>query len=101
AWAANAVCETIRECTDLQAKIKWPNDVLIHGRKVCGILIEQARGTVVGIGLNVSQSRASFAALGLEQAGSLAAESGRDLERGEVARRLIHHLDAEYDQLCA
>jgi BirA family biotin operon repressor/biotin-[acetyl-CoA-carboxylase] ligase len=41
AWAAVSVCETIRGLTGLQAQIKWPNDVLIHGRKVCGILIEQ------------------------------------------------------------
>jgi BirA family transcriptional regulator, biotin operon repressor / biotin---[acetyl-CoA-carboxylase] ligase len=40
AWAAVAVCETIRQATGLQAKIKWPNDVLLRGRKVCGILIE-------------------------------------------------------------
>src|SRR5438128_420900 len=36
AWAANAVCETIRESIGVQAKIKWPNDVLIRGSKVCG-----------------------------------------------------------------
>jgi BirA family biotin operon repressor/biotin-[acetyl-CoA-carboxylase] ligase len=40
AWAAVSVCETIRQATGLQAKIKWPNDVLLRGRKVCGILIE-------------------------------------------------------------
>jgi len=40
AWAAVSVCGTIRQATGLQAKIKWPNDVLLHGRKVCGILIE-------------------------------------------------------------
>ena len=36
AWAANAVCETIRESTGLQAKIKWPNDVLVRDRKGAG-----------------------------------------------------------------
>jgi BirA family biotin operon repressor/biotin-[acetyl-CoA-carboxylase] ligase len=40
AWSAVAVCETIRQATGLQAKIKWPNDLLVRGRKVCGILIE-------------------------------------------------------------
>src|SRR5438046_7649419 len=52
AWAAVSVCETVREAAGLQARIKWPNDVLVQGRKVCGILIEQGRGTVAGIGLN-------------------------------------------------
>src|SRR5947209_1089773 len=46
AWAAVSVCETIRELAGLSASIKWPNDVLVSGRKVCGILLEQGRGTV-------------------------------------------------------
>src|SRR5262245_57116008 len=41
AWAAVSVCESILKACKLQAEIKWPNDVLIHGKKVCGILIEQ------------------------------------------------------------
>ena len=41
AWAAVSVCETVLELTGLEARIKWPNDVLVRGRKVCGILIEQ------------------------------------------------------------
>jgi len=45
AWAATSVCETIRHVTGLQARIKWPNDVLVRGRKVCGILIEQRTGS--------------------------------------------------------
>jgi BirA family biotin operon repressor/biotin-[acetyl-CoA-carboxylase] ligase len=100
AWAANTVCETIRQATGLQAKIKWPNDVLIQGRKVCGILIEQARSTVVGIGLNVNQSAESFAAAALPQAGSLALFTGQTIECGQVARLLIRLLDEEYDRLC-
>jgi BirA family transcriptional regulator, biotin operon repressor / biotin---[acetyl-CoA-carboxylase] ligase len=40
AWAAVSVCETIRQISDIQSKIKWPNDVLLRGRKVCGILLE-------------------------------------------------------------
>jgi BirA family biotin operon repressor/biotin-[acetyl-CoA-carboxylase] ligase len=101
AWAAVAVCETIRECTGVQAKIKWPNDVLVRGRKVCGILIEQSRGTVAGIGLNVNQSAEGFAAAGLPDAGSLAQFSSRPLITERVARQLIAQLDTEYDRLCS
>jgi BirA family biotin operon repressor/biotin-[acetyl-CoA-carboxylase] ligase len=100
AWAANAVCETIREITGLQSRIKWPNDVLIQNRKVCGILIEQARGTVVGVGLNVNQTAEAFTVAGLPLAASLAGFAGRQFDCAGVARRLIGQLDEEYDRLC-
>jgi BirA family biotin operon repressor/biotin-[acetyl-CoA-carboxylase] ligase len=101
AWAAVSVCETILRVTGLQAKIKWPNDVLIRGRKVCGILIEQARGTVLGIGLNVLQTAESFTAAGLPEAGSLAVFTEQALDRRAIARRLIAELDEGYARLCA
>jgi BirA family biotin operon repressor/biotin-[acetyl-CoA-carboxylase] ligase len=101
AWAAVSVCETILELTGLPASIKWPNDVLIRGRKVCGILIEQGRGTVVGLGLNVNQTAESFAEAGLTEAASLAVFTGERRDCAAVARRLIHQLDKQYDGLCA
>lgn len=112
AWAAHSVCETIHAGTGLQAAIKWPNDVLIRGCKVCGILIEsRARGrdgdsaprqlaVVVGIGLNVNQTPDTFAAAGLPGAGSLAFFSGKPLDCRELARLLILRLDEEYARLC-
>jgi len=110
AWAAVAVCETILDVANLQAKIKWPNDVLIRGRKVCGILIEtrnvkretgsEGIVTIAGIGLNVNQAAADFQGEELSQAGSLASLAGHALDRDEVARRLLLRLDAEYDRLC-
>jgi BirA family biotin operon repressor/biotin-[acetyl-CoA-carboxylase] ligase len=99
AWAAVAVCECIREVVGRQARIKWPNDVLLDGRKVCGILIEQARGTVVGIGLNVSQTAADFAAAGLPDAGSLAGFTASPPDCEQVARLLIRRLDEHYARL--
>jgi BirA family biotin operon repressor/biotin-[acetyl-CoA-carboxylase] ligase len=68
---------------------------------VCGILIEQARGTVVGIGLNVLQTADAFAEAGLPEAGSLALFSARPLDRYGIARRLIAELDEGYARLCA
>jgi BirA family biotin operon repressor/biotin-[acetyl-CoA-carboxylase] ligase len=110
AWAAVSVCDTILELTGLQARIKWPNDVLVRGRKVCGILIEQrvthgaeaaSPATVCGIGLNVNQTADDFAAAGLPEATSLAVLTGQRRECPAVARRLLHQLDAQYDALCA
>jgi BirA family biotin operon repressor/biotin-[acetyl-CoA-carboxylase] ligase len=110
AWAAVSVCETVLELTGLQAGIKWPNDVLIRGRKVCGILIEQrvvhgaeaaSPATVCGIGLNVNQTADDFSAAGLPEAASLAVFTGRRRDCSTVARRLLHHLDEQYDALWA
>jgi BirA family biotin operon repressor/biotin-[acetyl-CoA-carboxylase] ligase len=100
AWAAVSVCETIRQATGQDAGIKWPNDVFLRGKKVCGILIEQGRGTVAGIGLNVAQSAESLARAGLPLAGSLACFTDRRLDPVEVFRLLVAQLDAEYDRLC-
>ena len=99
AWAAVSVCAAIRTATGLRATIKWPNDVLIDGRKVCGILIEQRGGTVAGIGLNVNQTPEMFLAAGLTEATSLAASAGRNFDGAEVARLLIRCLDTEYRNL--
>jgi BirA family biotin operon repressor/biotin-[acetyl-CoA-carboxylase] ligase len=129
AWAAVSVCETIREATGLQAKIKWPNDVLLQGRKVCGILIESKSrnsksedngateitendfsvpsvisaskdfAVVVGIGLNVNQSDEDFERAGLPEAGSLSRFTSRILDCFTLARLLIEQLDQEYDRM--
>jgi BirA family transcriptional regulator, biotin operon repressor / biotin---[acetyl-CoA-carboxylase] ligase len=100
AWAAVSVCETILHATGLQARIKWPNDVLLRGRKVCGILLEQGRGLVAGIGLNLNQSAEDFEQMELPQAASLACFTGRGHDRDEVARKLLRQLDEEYERLC-
>jgi BirA family biotin operon repressor/biotin-[acetyl-CoA-carboxylase] ligase len=107
AWAAVAVCETIRKLADTQAAIKWPNDVLIRGRKICGILIEQRTtghadhplATVVGIGLNVAQPQQYFDAAQLLAATSLLLASGRSFTSDEVARTLLQQLDGDYRRL--
>lgn len=107
AWAAVSVCETIKKVTSLEATIKWPNDVLVQDRKVCGILIEQRSSGIaelplaaaVGIGLNVRQSAEFFVEADLPLAGSLASLSGTLYETRVVAERLIRALDELYDQL--
>lgn len=96
AWAAVSACEAIREVAGVGATIKWPNDLLIDSRKVCGILIEQRGGTVAGIGLNVNQTAALFEAAGLSEATSLAVAAGSPLDCEAVARLLIRRLDTEY-----
>jgi BirA family transcriptional regulator, biotin operon repressor / biotin---[acetyl-CoA-carboxylase] ligase len=97
AWAAVAVCTTIQKLIGLPARIKWPNDILLQGRKVCGILIEQGRGAVVGVGLNVQQTEADLHAAGLPEATSLSCHVAAPLDTHTVARRLIQQLDEDFD----
>jgi BirA family transcriptional regulator, biotin operon repressor / biotin---[acetyl-CoA-carboxylase] ligase len=106
AWAAVAVSEVILQITGLEAKIKWPNDVYLEGKKVCGILIEQRNGgaeltlaTAVGIGLNVRQPASFFEQAGLTLGGSLLSVAGREFDHDVVARQLIRRLDDDYARL--
>jgi BirA family biotin operon repressor/biotin-[acetyl-CoA-carboxylase] ligase len=106
AWAAVSVCDLISKQTGLPAIIKWPNDVYVHGKKVCGILIEQRSSgsdrppaIAVGIGLNVSQPAEFFERAGLTLGGSLLTVAGKTLDATDVARRLIHILDEGYGRL--
>jgi BirA family biotin operon repressor/biotin-[acetyl-CoA-carboxylase] ligase len=85
--------------------LKWPNDVLIEGRKVCGILTEmnaeatRVRHVVVGIGINVNQ--ASFPAELLNEATSLRMITGSVWSRVELTAALLKSLEREYQQLIA
>lgn len=99
AWAAVAVADTLTQISGCEPQIKWPNDVLLNGRKVCGILIEQSEAVIAGIGLNVSQSAEDFERAGLPAAGSLRSVLGRTLDPVSVAEDLIEHLDAGYEAL--
>lgn len=80
--------------------IKWPNDILVHEKKICGILIEnQLRGktietSVVGIGLNVNQTE-----LLPEKATSLAIESKQRWDLNELFGKILSRLEGRYLQL--
>jgi BirA family biotin operon repressor/biotin-[acetyl-CoA-carboxylase] ligase len=102
ALAAVAVADAILALADVQARIKWPNDLLIGGKKVCGILIEQHRSTaILGIGLNLNQTAEDFAAAGLPEATSLALTAGRSIELRTAAGAVLQRLDREYARLLA
>jgi BirA family biotin operon repressor/biotin-[acetyl-CoA-carboxylase] ligase len=96
AWAASAVAEVLRE-RSLDARIKWPNDVLIEGRKICGILVEQRIATVVGIGLNVAVKPDEFPDDLRLPATSLEMETGQSIDRTELFNNLLDRLDSSYE----
>ncbi len=75
-------------------KIKWPNDLLCHGKKICGILVEHRAGrTALGIGLNVHHTAEDFPAELRAKAGSLESELGGTWDRAEVLRAILTELD--------
>jgi BirA family biotin operon repressor/biotin-[acetyl-CoA-carboxylase] ligase len=101
--AGLAVCEAIESATGLAASLKWPNDVLVGGKKAGGILVEnelegdQLAYAIVGIGLNVSQ--APPAEQVLFPATALASEAGRPVERLRLLRACLERIEARYAQL--
>ena len=74
-------------------EIKWPNDLIVHGRKICGILCESRGGvTAVGAGVNVNQIAWPY---GLQsKATSLALVLGREVHKDQVLKRIIRAMDA-------
>ena len=95
-----AVREAVREVTGLQAQLKWPNDVMLRGRKVGGILTETSSAgdwleyAVVGIGLNVNLP---LGALPAEfQATSLQQELGRTVSRLQLLQHTLMQIERRY-----
>jgi BirA family biotin operon repressor/biotin-[acetyl-CoA-carboxylase] ligase len=95
--AGVAVAETVEAATSLPAGIKWPNDVLLGGRKVAGVLAEAGDGAVVlGIGLNVNQPEAELPGEGSVPAGSLFTADGVTRERAPILADLLLRLESAY-----
>lgn len=98
--AAVAVAETFRLDFDLAADIKWPNDLLVAGRKICGILLESAteretlQYAVLGLGVNLCQQ--SFPEELRDTATSLFIETGRVVGPDEFLPPLLDRLEPWY-----
>jgi BirA family transcriptional regulator, biotin operon repressor / biotin---[acetyl-CoA-carboxylase] ligase len=93
-----ATAETVEAATGLEARIKWPNDVLVDGRKVAGVLAEASEGAVVlGIGLNVNQDRGGLPAETALPAASLRTASSSHHERAPILADLLARLEQVYD----
>ncbi|MGL5096391.1 MAG: biotin--[acetyl-CoA-carboxylase] ligase, partial [Planctomycetia bacterium] len=98
AWSAVGVAETVDALYGLPARIKWPNDVLVDGRKIAGILVERpnlndAEAVVVGVGLNVNIPSSSFPADLRQPAASVWSALGTPVDRSRLAAALLNRLD--------
>lgn len=98
ALGALAVCQTLREDYRLPAEIKWPNDVLLAGRKTAGVLAEacwqgdQLMGIVVGIGVNVTAASVPADEQVIFPATCVEAALGRQVNRFELLRAILARL---------
>lgn len=96
--SAIAVAAAIRKITDLTALIKWPNDIMVNGHKVCGILTEMSaevntvKYVVIGIGINVNADKERLP----KGASSLKSESGEAVSRIELTQELLREIERQY-----
>jgi len=103
--AAVSLAAAIQEQTGLAPEIKWPNDLLIRGKKVAGILTElsaeldHVKYVILGIGVDVNLAANDFPAELRKLATSLKIETGRSLRRAELAAAILLALDADYARL--
>lgn len=99
---AVAVVQAIEEKTGLIPEIKWPNDILINGKKVTGILTElqaeadRIHSIIIGIGINVNQKKEDFPLEIQETASSLFIEKGESIPRAQLIQSIFKHFEKLY-----
>jgi BirA family biotin operon repressor/biotin-[acetyl-CoA-carboxylase] ligase len=95
---ALAAADAVEVATDLFVQVKWPNDVMLNRRKVAGVLGELRDGLVVlGIGINVNQTREQLPPDTRQPTGSLRTLTGREHDREEVLSTLLSRLEHHYE----
>lgn len=98
--AAMAVARAISKCADTEALIKWPNDIVIGGKKICGILTEMSaqfdfiNHIVIGIGINVHNEH--FPEEIAETASSILLQTGIRIRRAELIEQILEQFEHYY-----
>ena len=96
--AGGAVAQAIAEVTGLEPAIKFPNDVLVRGRKVAGILAESSEGRVVlGIGVNANQTLEQLPTDAKTEPTSVRLELGGPVSRARLLAAILLQLERAYD----
>jgi BirA family biotin operon repressor/biotin-[acetyl-CoA-carboxylase] ligase len=96
--AGGAVAQAIAEVTGLEPTIKFPNDVLLGGRKVAGILAEASEGRVVlGVGVNANQVEDDLPEETQHPPTSLRIELGEPVDRAALLVAILRQLELAYD----
>lgn len=100
-WVAAAAREAVEKASGAPVEIKWLNDLYLNGKKLCGILTEftllaesgEPDYVVIGMGVNMNQTRETFAAQGLEDIAASLAGEGYPVEQNHLAACLLDALD--------
>jgi BirA family biotin operon repressor/biotin-[acetyl-CoA-carboxylase] ligase len=103
---ATALFRAIKSQTGVAPEIKWPNDILIGGKKTAGILTElsaeldKVKYVIVGMGIDVNQVATEFPPELRKIATSLRIETGRSQNRAALAIKILQELDRDYARIC-
>jgi BirA family transcriptional regulator, biotin operon repressor / biotin---[acetyl-CoA-carboxylase] ligase len=105
--AATALFRAVYSQTGVKPEIKWPNDILIDGKKVAGILTElsaepdKVKYIILGVGVDVNLSATDFPPELRKIATSLRVEAGQKINRAELAVKILQELDKDYQRVCS
>jgi BirA family biotin operon repressor/biotin-[acetyl-CoA-carboxylase] ligase len=103
--AATALARAIHAHTDLRPEIKWPNDILVRGKKVAGVLTElnaeldHVKYLILGIGVDVNLAPGDLPAELRKIASSLKIEAGQAFRRADLAAAILRELDRDYERI--
>ena len=103
--SATALARALKQSAGINCSIKWPNDILVKDRKLCGILTEMTAEVdkinyiILGIGVNINFAENDFPPDLRKIATSLAIETGRKFKRAEVAAVILRELNRDYLRL--
>ncbi len=103
--SATATARAIKTITTLEPKVKWPNDLLISGKKISGILTEltaeldHVKHVILGIGINVNLTESDFPASLRSTATSLRIQAGHPINRPDFAAEVLRQLDFDYNRV--
>lgn len=101
-----AIAKAVRSLYPVDVSLKWPNDVIVKGKKLCGILTEMRASrsnvdfVVCGIGMNVNQTPEDFPVELREGAISVMMATGKRADRGELLAAMLEHLEKQYRKFC-
>lgn len=104
--AALSVCRAIETMTDMRPQIKWPNDCLIGGKKVAGILIDisaelgRVSYAILGMGLNINTAKKDFLSELRKTATSLVIQTGKVFSRVDCLKTLLQEFEKSYRNFC-